>query len=157
MLISGEAGVGKTRLVQEFFDYAHQSFNIHVLQGRGHELDLELSYHPWAEVLREGLDGLKREDLQALPPLWISEVAKLIPELRTRVPDLPANPPDLRGLSERGSGRGASAAPVRTRLGAQGLGACPLPVSVHTPRGCRASEEAAIGRQAPGHLLRSNL
>ncbi len=93
VLLSGEAGIGKTRLAQESLAYAHQQFKAIVLRGQSYELGLHAAYQPWTEVVRESLESLKHDDLQAIPSLWLAEVAKLVPELRARVPDLPENPP----------------------------------------------------------------
>ena len=92
VLIGGETGVGKTRLAQEFFAYARKRFKILLFQGHCPEL-IQLAYHPWSEAVREGLNKLKHEDLQAIPSLWLAEVAKITPELRVRMPELPQNPP----------------------------------------------------------------
>jgi DNA-binding SARP family transcriptional activator/Tfp pilus assembly protein PilF len=92
VLIGGEAGVGKTRLAQEFISYARERCKIQLFQGHCHEL-IQLAYQPWSEAVREGLAKLKREELQAIPPLWLAEVAKIAPELRVRMPELPENPP----------------------------------------------------------------
>jgi predicted ATPase/DNA-binding SARP family transcriptional activator len=93
VLLNGEAGIGKTRLAQESLAYAHQQFKGLVLRGQSYELGLHAAYQPWVEVVREGLESLKYDDLQVIPSLWLAEVAKLVPELRARVPDLPENPP----------------------------------------------------------------
>lgn len=92
VLICGEAGVGKTRLAQELLAYARKRLNVRVFHGRGDELTPQLSYRPWAEAIRHQLDSLKREDLHCVAPLWLAEVATLVPELRTKFPDLPCNP-----------------------------------------------------------------
>jgi tetratricopeptide (TPR) repeat protein len=92
VLISGEAGVGKTRLAQELIAYAHERFKAHLFRGHCHELS-PLAYQPWSEAVDEGSAKLKHEDLQAIPSLWLAEVAKIAPALRVRMPELPTNPP----------------------------------------------------------------
>lgn len=93
VLINGEAGVGKTRLLHELITYAQKRFKSIVFQGRCSELGAQLAYQPWVEAIRQGLEKLHQEDLRAVQPLWLAEVAKLIPELRIRMPGLPQNPP----------------------------------------------------------------
>jgi tetratricopeptide (TPR) repeat protein len=90
VLISGEAGVGKTCLIQELTASAAKRFKIQVLQSRCDELSQ--SYQNLAALVRDGLDKLRGEDLQMIPRLWLAEVARLIPELRRRMPELPENP-----------------------------------------------------------------
>ena len=80
VLIEGEPGIGKTRLADAFI----QRFAGLPLVGAAHELEQSLPYQPVIEALR-GL--LRRPDwaaLQAdlrLPPVWRTEVARLVPEL----------------------------------------------------------------------------
>jgi DNA-binding SARP family transcriptional activator len=102
-LISGEAGWGKTRLAHELIAYAQRRFENDSFQGRCSNVAY-LAYQPWAEIVRRALAA----DLAPVPfpkgkgtgvrsgtnlqPLWLAEVAQLVPELRTHKPDLPINP-----------------------------------------------------------------
>lgn len=90
VLIAGEAGVGKTRLIQEFL--GHAQLNCHVFQGRCDELS-GLPYTPWAEIAYDMLERYDPKKLKVLAPCSLAEVAKLLPEIRVRMPDLPLNPP----------------------------------------------------------------
>ena len=82
VLIEGEPGLGKTRLAEEFI---HATEAI-ALIGAARELEQALPYHPFIEALR-GL--LMRTDWPALragleatlPPVWLAEAARLLPEL----------------------------------------------------------------------------
>ena len=85
VLIEGEAGIGKTRLADEFI---HER-NILALVSAARELEQSLPYQPIIEALR----GLAlRSDWPALhaslqssvPTVWLAEVARLLPELGTR-------------------------------------------------------------------------
>ncbi|MGQ9852570.1 MAG: AAA family ATPase [Candidatus Oleimicrobiaceae bacterium] len=89
VIFLGPPGVGKTRLTQELISYARKQFKI--FQGHCPEL-IRLVYHPWSEAVRKRLE-LKREDLQAIPSLWLAEVAKIAPQLRVQMPELAENPP----------------------------------------------------------------
>jgi DNA-binding SARP family transcriptional activator len=81
-LIEGEAGIGKTRLAEEFM----ASAGAVGLCGAARELEQTLPYQPVVEALR-GL--LTRPDWPALYagaraallPVWLDEVARLLPEL----------------------------------------------------------------------------
>ncbi|MBI3460719.1 AAA family ATPase, partial [Candidatus Acetothermia bacterium] len=52
-LIGGEAGVGKSRLVQELVSTAQRQFNARIFQGRAQELGFQRSYQPWVEIVHE--------------------------------------------------------------------------------------------------------
>lgn len=92
ILIVGEPGIGKTRLVQELIAArgAKQRPAL-VLQGSAHELEQGLPYQPLIEALR-GLWSLPEWPLihaqLDLAPIWLSELARLMPELQVE----PAQP-----------------------------------------------------------------
>ena len=91
-LVSGEPGVGKTRLVQELGHSVRQGGGI-FLEGR-YLREGTAPYGPWLEALRAGLRGLDRMDLaQAVGP-YGAELAPIFPELTERLGPLPA-PPSL--------------------------------------------------------------
>lgn len=85
VFILGESGVGKTRLVQEFTRRAGTSRQLLVTTCR--PILTSLAYHPIAEVFRKF--GTP-EKWQALSPVWISRLTRLLPELAERFPALPA-------------------------------------------------------------------
>ncbi|MEJ5199547.1 MAG: BTAD domain-containing putative transcriptional regulator, partial [Anaerolineae bacterium] len=75
LLVEGEAGVGKTRLVEEVLRYL-QSRGAVVLRGRCYEFGGGLPYQPIAEALRAAPTEMP------LPPAIRSELARLLPEWR---------------------------------------------------------------------------
>jgi DNA-binding SARP family transcriptional activator len=88
VLVVGEAGIGKTRLASEFVAWA-QAQGAEVLSGHAFEMGGRLPYQPLIEALRTRLEAENApEDL--LEDLWLAELARLLPELRVRYPDLPA-------------------------------------------------------------------
>jgi len=88
VLVVGEAGIGKTRLAREFVAWA-QARCVDVLSGHAFEVGGRLPYQPLIEALRTRLEVENApEDL--LEDLWLAELARLLPELRGRYPDLPA-------------------------------------------------------------------
>lgn len=89
VLISGEAGVGKTRLVQEFADRLRWQ-GVRVLWGRCYEFERALPYQPIAEALRTVLPTLEPAELVDLPPRTVAQVARLVPEIAEHYPDLEA-------------------------------------------------------------------
>ncbi len=97
VIIDGEVGIGKTRLVQELLDRAESDF--HLLIGRCYESEMTLPYQPLVEALRGYLPTLDIHGLQ-ISSLWLREVSKLVPELSEVLPDLPNSVP-LNGETER--------------------------------------------------------
>jgi DNA-binding SARP family transcriptional activator len=87
--VMGEAGIGKTRLVKEFLGWA-KSRGADVLEGAASE-GLGLSYGPLVEAIRPRIERERApEDL--LEDAWLSELSRLLPELKERYPDLPSAP-----------------------------------------------------------------
>ncbi len=90
VLICGEAGVGKTRLSEEFLAWAQEKVGAQTLLGRSYELENPLPLHPWLEALRGGISRLNFADLADLQPSWVAELSEIVPELKRVIPDLPA-------------------------------------------------------------------
>ncbi len=87
VLLVGEAGIGKTRLASEFVAWVRAQ-GAEVLSGYAFELGARLPYQPVVEALRLWLEEENvPEDL--LEDLWLSELTRLLPELRVRYPNLP--------------------------------------------------------------------
>ena len=92
VLISGKAGTGKTRLVQEALGYARRQ-KAQVLEGRCFELESSLSYQPFVQALRSYLPQADPEHLGRIPNLWLAETMTLLPELGELFPNLSPNAP----------------------------------------------------------------
>jgi DNA-binding SARP family transcriptional activator len=82
----GEAGIGKTRLVDEVAIEALQH-GARVLVGRCHESDQILAFGPWVQAFRAGNALFDDEVLGGVSPVWRAELARLLPELAA--PGLP--------------------------------------------------------------------
>jgi ABC-type oligopeptide transport system substrate-binding subunit/DNA-binding SARP family transcriptional activator len=89
VLIRGEAGVGKTRLVEEFASQLRWQA-VRVLWGRCYEFERLLPYQPIAEALRSMLPVLTPVELADLPAWALGEVARLVPEVAEHFQDLEA-------------------------------------------------------------------
>ena len=87
-LISGEAGVGKTRLSTHLAVNAHAE-GATVLYGRCDE-DLRAPYQPWVEALGHLVKEGSQRVLADHAERHGGDLARLVPALRDRVPDLPA-------------------------------------------------------------------
>jgi predicted ATPase len=88
VLIGGEAGVGKSRLVQETADEARRQ-GMTVLIGHSVDQQGAPPYLPTIEHLEEAARNLTPEALREALGENAPEIAKLMPELRTRYPDIP--------------------------------------------------------------------
>jgi len=99
VFVNGEAGVGKSRLVEEFTNRLHWQ-GICVLWGRCYEFERLLPYQPVAEALRSILPTLNPSELADLPAWIVAEVARLAPELAEQYPDQ-ATPTSIRSDQER--------------------------------------------------------
>ncbi len=85
--ISGEPGIGKTRLANEFLTWA-SSQGATVLRGRAFETGGGLAYQAVTDALRRHLRS-EPSVTNLLSPIWLAELSKLMPELLERFPDLP--------------------------------------------------------------------
>jgi DNA-binding SARP family transcriptional activator len=79
-LIGGEAGVGKTRLVEDFANCLRWQ-NLRVLWGRCYEFERILPYQPISDALRMALFAIANNEVVELPAWVQREIARLVPEL----------------------------------------------------------------------------
>ena len=93
MLIGGEPGIGKSRLADELAARATARGAL-VLVGRCWEAGGAPAYWPWMQSLRRYVRDTDTATLRSQLDLGAMEVARLVPELRTRLPDL-GEPPSL--------------------------------------------------------------
>src|SRR5215218_7041193 len=102
VVLEGEAGVGKTRLAEEFVAHAAGA-GATTVSGRCYDGESGLAYAPLVEALRAAL--ARRADgawLDAVPAAWLAEASRLLPELAELRPGLAAAPPlDSPGAQSR--------------------------------------------------------
>ncbi len=93
-VLEGEAGIGKTRLAEEFLAHVQTHGGLTVA-ARCYEGETRLAYGPFIEGLRTAIYGSDHADrLAQVAAHWLSEVARLLPELADLRPGLPT-PPSL--------------------------------------------------------------
>jgi DNA-binding SARP family transcriptional activator/tetratricopeptide (TPR) repeat protein len=85
--VLGEAGIGKTRLVYEFLGWT-RARGAEVLKGEASE-GAGLPYGPVVEAIRPRIERERAPD-DLLEDAWLSELSRLLPELKDRYPDLPS-------------------------------------------------------------------
>jgi tetratricopeptide (TPR) repeat protein len=88
-LVSGEPGIGKSRLIDEFARRAG-SAGARVLTGRCWEAGGAPAYWPWCQSIRAYVRTCDAEVLVAELGSGASDVAELVPDVRERVAGLPA-------------------------------------------------------------------
>ena len=89
VLVTGEAGIGKSRLAEEFLLWASQQ-GVVTAKTRSYAAEGQLSLAPVTDWLRS--DDL-RSHLGQLDMVWLTEVARLLPELLAERPELPRYEP----------------------------------------------------------------
>jgi hypothetical protein len=92
VLLAGEPGIGKTRLLAEFTQQARTDGSL-VLLGRSYDGEGMPPYLPFVEALRGYVRGRPPELLAMQLGPSAGEVALLVPELGERLPDLPSRQP----------------------------------------------------------------
>ncbi len=89
VLVSGEAGVGKSRLTEEFLLWASQQGAV-TARARSYAAEGQLSLAPVTDWLRS--ESL-RAPLRQLDDVWLTELVRLLPELVAERPELPRYEP----------------------------------------------------------------
>ena len=92
-LVTGEGGVGKTRLIKSFMDASTSMRRATVLKGRCYELAPLVPYQPILEVLRSAFSEeveLAEQSLATASGEVLEDLVRLVPDL---LPELPAPGP----------------------------------------------------------------
>jgi DNA-binding SARP family transcriptional activator len=87
ILLQGKSGIGKTRLATEFLGWA-QAHGAQVLMGKALPMGKQLPYQPCIAALRQHMEQEQTHD-ELISDVWLAELARLLPELRDRFPNLP--------------------------------------------------------------------
>jgi DNA-binding SARP family transcriptional activator len=89
VLVTGEAGIGKSRLAEELLVWASRQGMV-TAKTRSYPAEGQLSLAPVADWLRS--PGLYPH-LAHLDPMWLGEIARIVPELLKEFPGLPSYGP----------------------------------------------------------------
>jgi class 3 adenylate cyclase/predicted negative regulator of RcsB-dependent stress response len=92
VLLSGEPGVGKTRLAQDLIAHAQKGGAI-VLRGGCYEYEATTPYLPFVEALRDWAHWQSPDQLRAALGTTAAEIAKFAPEIEAKLGALAPNAP----------------------------------------------------------------
>jgi DNA-binding SARP family transcriptional activator len=99
VLISGEPGIGKSRLADELLGYARKR-RVQMLVGRCWEAGGAPAYWPWVQSLRAYAREADGQALRWNLGAGAPDVAQILPELRELFPDI-SEPPSLESEGAR--------------------------------------------------------
>lgn len=88
VLIEGEPGIGKSRLMREVARYA-EAQGLPTLATNCFEIDRAMPYQPVIDLVTRALDRAAAAALRKIAPVSLAELAALVPAVAERFPDLP--------------------------------------------------------------------
>lgn len=88
VLIEGEPGIGKSRLLREVAHYA-SALDLPTLATNCYEIERAMPYQAVIDLITRVLDRILDAALRSLAPVSLAELAALVPDIRERFPDLP--------------------------------------------------------------------
>jgi tetratricopeptide (TPR) repeat protein/DNA-binding XRE family transcriptional regulator len=88
VLIEGEPGIGKSRLLREVTRYAHAQ-SLPTLTTNCYEIERAIAYQPVIDLVTRVLSRISIAALRTLAPVSLAELAALVPEVGEHFPDLP--------------------------------------------------------------------
>ncbi len=97
VLLEGEPGIGKTRLMQELARYC-AARDLCTLATNCYEIERAMPYQPVIDLAGKALELASKEALEKLAPVSLAEIAALVPAVAERlaVPNLSADFPEAR-------------------------------------------------------------
>jgi predicted ATPase/DNA-binding SARP family transcriptional activator len=90
---SGEPGIGKTRLARDFAHWCEETQHATVLWGHCYEMSGLLPYQPIADAISAHIRDSSPEKLRSLPGYSAADLAKIAPDIRLKLPELPKAEP----------------------------------------------------------------
>jgi len=92
VFITGEAGIGKTRLAYELRSYARLR-GTQCLMGRGYEREGAVPYQPWSDIIKEYVRWAPPLLLFKAVGTFAPELVKLVPEVGEKLGTIPSSAP----------------------------------------------------------------
>jgi DNA-binding SARP family transcriptional activator len=89
VFISGEPGIGKTRIARDFTHWCEESQQATVLWGYCYEMSGLLPYQPIVDAINAHVQICSPEKLRSMLGASASDLAKIVPEIRLKLPELP--------------------------------------------------------------------
>ena len=90
-MLSGEAGIGKTRTAQELSAIAERQ-GARVLWGRCHEDHGTPAYWPWIQIIRSYIQQVDEESLSSQMRSAAANISEIVPDLKDIFPELEPSP-----------------------------------------------------------------
>lgn len=88
VLIEGEAGIGKSRLMHEVRRYA-QERDLQTLATNCYEIEQAIAYQPVIDLATQAWMAAPEARLRMMAPILLAEIAALVPAAAERLADLP--------------------------------------------------------------------
>ncbi|HEV8524524.1 MAG TPA: AAA family ATPase, partial [Terriglobales bacterium] len=88
LLVTGEPGIGKTRIINELAMHARQH-GVQVLPGRCYEGEGAPPFWPWVQIVRAYMIDCDLATLRTEMGPGAADIALVFPEVRERLADLP--------------------------------------------------------------------
>ena len=89
VLLHGEAGIGKSRMLQEALAHA-QRRGLPTLTTNCYEIERSIAYQPVMDLASQAVAAVAQERLRSIAPVLLAEIAALVPGITARLPALPA-------------------------------------------------------------------
>ncbi|HXA36714.1 MAG TPA: AAA family ATPase [Steroidobacteraceae bacterium] len=89
VLIEGEPGIGKSRLIRELVRHA-ETLGMSALATNCYEIERAIPYQPVIDLVARALGRASPFELGKLAPVSLAELSALAPEVAERYPQLPA-------------------------------------------------------------------
>ena len=91
VLIAGEAGIGKSRLMHEMASHARQQ-GLPVLATHCYEIERAIAYQPVIDLVMQAWQAVPQASLQRIAPRLLAEIAALVPAAASHLFGLPGLP-----------------------------------------------------------------